>query len=530
MRSRSAKRQPVRKVFWFFSSEKNAFLPKLLKAFALGIAAAAALPPLTLVPLLLIAIPGLLRLIADAPGWRSAAGRGLVFGIGLHMAGLYWVTNAILVMAAQFWWAVPIAVPLLSAVMAVFIAIPCAVAWLAPAGWSRILVLSGLWVLGDIARQFVLSGFPWNPLGSVWELPGNSGLVFMQPAAWIGVHGLTLATLVLAGSFTLGRKGVTAGLILLVVWAGTGAARLRVSAPDTDLTAVIAQGNISEQDHRDHGAERAWADRVFDHYLALTRDGVRQAGSGPLIVVWPETASPYALAQDQGARLAVADAARPAILTLAGTERFESDQIAHNSLVAVAPDGSMAGYYDKAHLVPYGEYFPSYAHILLGEQGFVPGPGVRTLHLPGIPPIGPLICYEAIFPGQVVVRGDRPALLVNITNDAWFGDSAGPRQHLAAARMRTIEEGLPMLRAANTGISAIIDAHGRITASLGLDKTGTLTGRVPGALPPTLAGLLGLWGPGILAGLTLGLGFGLGAYPGVVLKKLENNSEKRKLG
>jgi apolipoprotein N-acyltransferase len=376
-------------------------------------------------------------------------------------------------------------------------------------------------------------------------MPGSVGLVFMQPAAWISVHGLTLATVILAGSFTLGRRGVAAGVVLLAVWAGAGAARLRVTVPDTDLTAVIAQGNISEQDHRDHGTERAWADRVFDHYLALTREGVREAivrkeglrkegvrngGAGPLIVIWPETASPYALAQDPGARLAVADAARPAILTLAGTERFESDQIAHNSLVAVAPDGSMAGYYDKAHLVPYGEYFPSYAHILLGEQGFVPGPGLRTLHLPGTPPIGPLICYEAIFPGQVVVRGDRPALLVNITNDAWFGDSAGPRQHLAAARMRTIEEGLPMVRAANTGISAIIDAHGRITESLGLDRSGTLAGPVPGALPETLAGVLGLWGPGIMACVTLGLGFWLGRYPGVVLKKLENNSEKRKLG
>jgi apolipoprotein N-acyltransferase len=498
--------------------------------FVLGVIAAGALPPFTLVPLLLIAIPGLLRLIADAPGWRSAAGRGLAFGIGMHMAGLYWVTNAILVMAAQFWWAVPIAVPLLSAVLAVFIAVACGVAWLVPAGWSRVLVLSGVWVLGDLARQFVLSGFPWNLLGSVWEMPGTLGLVFMQPAAWVGTHGLTLATLVVAGSFTLGRRGVVMGVALLAVWAGAGAARLRVAVPDTDLTAVIAQGNISEQDHRDHGTERAWADRVFDHYLALTRDGVRKAGPGPLVVVWPETASPYALAQDPGARLAVADAARPAIMTLAGTERFEQPEIAHNSLVAVAPDGAMAEYYDKAHLVPYGEYFPSYAHILLGEQGFVPGPGLRTLHLPGLPPIGPLICYEAIFPAQVVVRSDRPRLLVNITNDAWFGDSAGPRQHLAAARMRTIEEGLPMLRAANTGISAVIDAHGRITASLGLDRSGTLIGRVPGALPETLAGVLGLWGPGIIACMTLGLGCGLGVYPGVVLKKLENNSEKRKLG
>jgi apolipoprotein N-acyltransferase len=142
--------------------------------------------------------------------------------------------------------------------------------------------------------------------------------------------------------------------------------------------------------------------------------------------------------------------------------------------------------------VPYGEYFPSYAHFMLGEQGFTPGPGIRTLHLPGLPAIGPLICYEAIFPSQVVDEDDRPSLLVNITNDAWFGDSAGPRQHLAAARLRTVEEGLPMLRAANTGISAVIDAHGRITARLGLDERGVLVAAVPGNLPPTLVSRLGL--------------------------------------
>ncbi len=145
--------------------------------------------------------------------------------------------------------------------------------------------------------------------------------------------------------------------------------------------------------------------------------------------------------------------------------------------------------------MPFGEYFPPYAHFLLGEQGFVPGPGLRTMHLPGLPALGPLICYEAIFPAQVVQPGDRPSLLVNITNDAWFGDSAGPRQHLASARLRTIEEGLPMLRAANTGISAVIDAHGRLTGSLPLDTAGVLVRDVPGALPMPLAGRLGLWTP-----------------------------------
>ncbi len=473
------------------------------RAFAaaglLGVIAAGALPPLTLVPLLLVAIPGLLALIGAAPTALDAGLRGLAFGFALSMAGLYWVTFAVLVMAAQFWWAVPIVVPLLSGVLALFIAVPCALAWHVPAGWPRLCVLAGLWVLGDIAREFVMSGFPWNLLGSAWEMPGTLGLVFMQPAAWVGIGGLTLGTLLVAGSMTLGRAGRLGGIGLLLAWALAGWLRLQVSAPATGLTAVIAQGNISEQDHRDHGTERAWAGQVFDRYLALTREGVRRAGPGPSVVIWPETASPFELTRDEGARLAIADAARPARMTIAGTERFESAEVAHNSLAAIAPDGSVAGVYDKAHLVPFGEYFPIYAHFILGEQGFVAGPGLRTLHLPGLPAIGPLICYEAIFPAQVVQAGDRPSLLVNITNDAWFGDSAGPRQHLAAARMRTVEEGLPMLRAANTGISAVIDAHGRVLDSLDLNQRGVLVAGVPGVLPPTWAGRLGLWAPGLLA-------------------------------
>ena len=492
-----------------------------LTAGVLGVVAAGALPPFTLPPLLLVAIPGLLALIGAAPDARRAGLLGLVFGFALSIAGLYWVTFAILVMAAEFWWAVPLVVPLLSLVLALFIAVPCAFARLVPAGWRRLCVLAGLWVLGDIAREFVMSGFPWNLLGSVWEMPGTLGLVFMQPAAWVGIGGLTLGTLLLAGSPMLGRVGRLAACLLLAAWAVAGWLRLQVAAPATGRTAVIVQGNVSEQDHRDHGTDRAWADGVFERYLALTRQGVQQAGAAPVIVVWPETASPYALAQDAGARRAVADAARPALVTLAGTERFESAGVAHNSLVAVAPDGSVAGIYDKAHLVPFGEYFPIYSHFILGEQGFVAGPGLHTLHVPGLPAVGPLICYEAIFPAQVVQPGDRPGLLVNITNDAWFGDSAGPRQHLAAARMRTVEEGLPMLRAANTGFSVVIDAHGRVLARMGLNTQGVMVEPVPGALPPTLAGRLGLWSPGLLATLAAAVGIGCNLQHKRVYKKLE---------
>jgi apolipoprotein N-acyltransferase len=183
-------------------------------------------------------------------------------------------------------------------------------------------------------------------------------------------------------------------------------------------------------------------------------------------------------------------------------------------MIAVLPDGSVGGSYDKHHLVPYGEYFPSYLPIRLGEQGFDAGPSNITLTLPGLPPIGPEICYEDIFPAQVVIEGDRPQIMVNITNDAWFGDSTGPRQHLAAARMRAVEEGLPLLRAANTGVSAIIDAHGRVVEELGLNRTGAVTGPVPTALPATPVSKMGLAAPLLLALGSAAIGLGLGKKTG----------------
>ena len=267
------------------------------RGFLLGVLAAGAIPPLTLTPLLLVAIPGLLWLIGRARSWGVAAVAGLAFGMGYNMAGLYWIPEAILVMADQFWWAVPIAVPLLAAVLGLFIAVPSALAWTMPAGWRRVAVLAGTWVLGDLARQFALTGFPWNLIGSAWEMPGTPGLVFMQPAAWVGAHGLTLATLLLAAAPVFGRRGWAAGAALLCLWGAAGYARLGVlaAAPSPPgLQAVIVQGNVSEADHRDHGAERAWAERVFDRHLALTRQGMAQAETRPAIVVWPETASPYA--------------------------------------------------------------------------------------------------------------------------------------------------------------------------------------------------------------------------------------------
>jgi apolipoprotein N-acyltransferase len=472
-----------------------------LVAALAGALAALALPPLHIIPVLLVSFPILLTQIIAATRPREAARRGFWFGFGYHLIGLYWITEAILFEAARFWWFVPLAVPALSAVLAVFIAIPCGLAWYATRGSGRVspavvMVLAGGWVLGDLARQFVATGFPWNPLGSVWAFPGRLGDVMLQPAALISVHGMTLVTIVLACAPALRWRGRAACLGLLLAWIGFGVSRaFAPPPPDQPLRVVLVQGNVPQGQKWDPGLRNA----VFERYLRLTADAVRDAGPGPLVVVWPETASPFLM--DATARAAIATASQGQT-ALIGAVRFDEQDRPRNSLFAITGAGDIAAIYDKWHLVPFGEYQPSWARIgiqLVPGNGFAFGPGPETLHIGGVPPVGPLICYEAIFPGQVVNETDRPDWMVNVTNDAWFGTSSGPRQHLAAARLRAVEEGLPLLRAANTGISVAFDSRGHEIARIGMEQMGTRTVTLPGPASRTVFARFGLPLPGLLA-------------------------------
>jgi apolipoprotein N-acyltransferase len=463
-------------------------------ALAAGGLSAAALPPVHLLPALLVAVPALIALVDGAGGPAVAARRGWWFGFGHHLLGLYWITEAILIEAARFWWFVPIAVPALAAVLALFIAGPAALAWYAATMGRRLAVLAAAWVLADLARQFVATGFPWNPWGSVWAIPGVLGDMFIQPAAWVGEPGLTLATLLLAALPCLGRRGWLAGAVVLLAWAAFGVGRIagpRPAAPGFQI--VLVQGNVAQGQKWDAATVGA----IFQRYLDLTEEGVAKAGAGPKVVVWPETASPFLLQADVAAREAIARAADRAP-ALVGSVRFDARNRPRNSLVAILPDGTVGGLYDKWHLVPFGEFEPSWFPLaiqVVPGGGFGGGEGPETLRIPRVPPFGPLICYEAVYPGQMVQRDDRPAWLVNITNDAWFGYSSGPRQHLAAARLRAVEEGLPLMRAANTGISAGFDARGHELGRLDLGATGVLVLPLPGPLPPTAFSKFGLWIP-----------------------------------
>ena len=478
-----------------------------LAAALAGATAAAALPPFHLVPALLVAVPVLLSLIQGARGPVVAARRGWWFGLGFHVVGLYWITEAILFEAARFWWLVPLAVPALAGLLACFIALPAAVAWRAPPGWRAAFVLAGAWVLADLARQFVATGFPWNPIGSAWEFPGHAGDIMVQPAALVGVHGMTLATLLLAATPLCGRAWRTGGTLLLAAWCAFGVVRLdQAMPPAPDLTVLLIQGNVAQGQKWNQSLMVA----IFHRYLDLTRRAVATAQGHPAVVVWPETASPAQLQTDPAARAIIGESASGA-QALIGAVRFDDNDRPRNSLFALGAGGAIEGVYDKWHLVPFGEYQPDWLPLpvqIVPGGGFARGPGPRTLHLPGMPPVGVLICYEAIFSSEATDPADRPAWIVNVTNDAWFGNSAGPWQHLAAARLRAVEEGLPLLRAANTGISAAFDARGHELGHLELQATGSLPTRLPPALPPTFYARGGLWLPIGLSILALIAGFG----------------------
>ena len=483
-----------------------------LMAVGVGAASAAALPPVHAIPVLLLAIPVLLALIGAARSGREAARRGWWFGFGHHLLGLCWITEAILIEAARFWWLVPLAVPMIAAVLAVFVAVPAALARAARPGWRRVGTLAAAWVLADIARQFILTGFPWNLWSSVWAVPGPVGDLFLQPASIVGAQGLSLFTLLLACTPALGWRFRTTGLAALTLWAGFGFFRLsQPEPPPPGITVILVQGNVAQGQKWDRELARS----IFRRYLDMTAAALAETepnSEGSRVVIWPETAVPYLLDQDANARAAIAAVAgdTPALV---GGVRFGEDGRPRNALFALLSGGVIGGQYDKWHLVPFGEYQPNWLPLpvqVVPGGGFAPGVGPRTLHLPGLPPVGPLICYEAIFGAQIVDPADRPAWLVNITNDAWFGNSAGPRQHLAAARLRAVEEGLPLLRAANTGISAAFDARGRELGHIGLNQAGILPIGLPGALPATLFARFGLWIPGSLALILLAVSLSRG--------------------
>lgn len=487
-------------------------------AMLLGALAALALPPIHAVPLLLVAFTGLVWLIDGTRRPAEAFWLGWWFGLGHFAAGIYWIANALLTDPLRFGWMIPPIVGGLAAVLAAFPGIAAGGARrFGGDGPARIVVLAGTWVLGEWLRGWLFSGFPWNLTGYAWAFSDAMN----QLAALTGIWGLSLATVLAAampallgdwrpdrqarGRLRTGLVGIAGAAILLAaIWAG-GQWRLADAAsgnvPGVRLRIVQAAIEPAIKNNAD------LREANLGRHLRLSIDTPGFADATH--VIWPETAAQFLLEHDPEVLRAVASAAPPDGLLLTGAPRGEISNgrlvQVWNSMVAVDPAAAIVGTVDKFHLVPLGEYvplrrlLPFISKITPGSIDFSAGPGPVTLRLPGLPPVGPLICYEVIFPGAVVDSADRPAWLLNLTNDAWFGMSTGPYQHLASARLRAVEEGLPLVRAANTGISAVVDAYGRVTARLGLGDAGVIDADLPAPAPRLT--LYARFGDGVLAGL-----------------------------
>jgi apolipoprotein N-acyltransferase len=466
---------------------------RLALAILAGASAALAMPPVGAAPVLWISFPILAWMLDGAKSRWGAFAAGWGFGFGFFVAGLYWISWALTVDLPRFFWLIPFAIAGLPALFGLFTGtVGVAYRLMAPQGWGKPLVLAGLWGVAEWLRGHVATGFPWNLMGYAWI----DWLPVMQSVATIGSYGLGVLTVwaatqpaLLAGPRSRpGLIGTGAGLLVMAALAAAGTVRLNGAdavAPSGPWIRII-QPNIAQGDKwNDARRVRNFADQIAQSI----------AGRPPKVaaVIWPETAVPFFLSEmrePQAMRL-LADAAPPGGVMLVGAPRATEPGVEPlqiwNSLLAVDGGGAVRAVYDKAHLVPFGEYVPfrgilPFNKVTPGAIDYSAGTGPATLAVAPLPPFSPLICYEVIFPGRVVGDGGRPAWLLNITNDGWYGLTSGPYQHFAIARARAIEEGLPLVRAANTGISGVVDAYGRVEAALALGTKGVIDAPLPSAL------------------------------------------------
>lgn len=456
-------------------------------AFLLGAAASLAMPPVFAFPLLWICFPLIVWMLQGARTRRGAFAIGWWFGFGLYVASLYWISHALIVFSDRLLWMVPFAAIGLPAFFALFTGLAAGAASLLRSGPARIAGFAAFWCAAEWLRGHLFTGFPWNALGHGWM--GFEAL--MQPAAAIGLWGLTALAVASACLPALAanaphrrRFAVLAGALALpLIAAGYGSVRLATApefgfaAPDAPGVRLV-QANIPQNEKW----RRDLLLRNFGLHLDLSR---ADRPDWIDVVVWPETAAAFYLADDEvGLRQAARAAPEGGWLITGAPRQAGSPPRLHNSIIVLDETGEVAATYDKSHLVPFGEYMPlsgvfGVEKVTGGKTDFTPGDGVRTVRLDGLPGFSPLVCYEVIFPGAVADRNDPPQWLLNVTNDAWYGRTAGPHQHLTMARLRAVEEGLPLVRATNTGITVAFDAYGREIGRLGLAAQGALDLRLP---------------------------------------------------
>jgi apolipoprotein N-acyltransferase len=478
---------------------------------AVGAISALGFEPWTLWPLTFAAFALLLYRVARAQRWREAFRVGWLFGAGHFIVGLNWIATAFTYqsnMPASFGVG---AVILLALYLALFPAITAAIAWRVyaryPSKLGYVLVFAAVWIPCEWLRATLFTGFAWNPLGTAW-LPVSA---IAQSASWIGVYGLSGVLIVAAGALWLAQQrqwrsvtGIAVALIVVMIVFG----RIPLTPRSGGIAVRIVQPNIGQDEKYDQ-------EQVLRHERIYRRLS-GQPASTPRLLLWPEDATLRFLELEPDARTALAARLGPSDILLTGGESVilgEAGQpdVYHNSVFALDSHGNILWRYDKEHLVPFGEYLPlrpllekiGLSRLVPGEGDFAGGSGAKTFELPGFGPVGVQICYEIIFSGEVLDRAHRPAFLFNPSNDAWFG-SWGPPQHFAQARMRAIEEGVPVVRATPTGISGVIGPDGEVVQTLPRSREGVLDVVVPPPSEPTLFGRFGLWASAVFA-LALGI-------------------------
>jgi apolipoprotein N-acyltransferase len=411
------------------------------------------------------------------------------FGVGYFCISLYWICFALFVEISYFWWLVPIAFFGMPIILSCFFATTHLI-WdgYKETGLIKVIYFCFAWMAAELARSFLFTGFPWALLGYVWG-PFDS---IAQLSSVTGIYGLSILALgigvlpYLYGALSF-KKALSIALLVLsligiiTIW---GKARLKEAPIPTNFIIRIVQPNIAQT--------LKWDPREQKHNLHTLIDLSQSPSAEPLsAIIWPESAVPYELSDTL--RLYLKQIIPQKCFLVTGILRHDEPHV-WNSLMVLNDKGDVKATYDKSHLVPFGEYIPFRAiadkaflgklkKVTHGLKDFTPGTGVQTLDTAPLPPFSPLICYEVIFPGHVANYNDvPPRWILNLTNDGWYGDSAGPYQHLEMSRFRAIEEGLPVVRAANTGISAIFDAYGQKVASLGYGTEGIIDANLPPSL------------------------------------------------
>lgn len=474
--------------------------PRFFLALSLGLIAALGHAPVGAWPVTLVALALIYGMFSQATGWRQAAWIGWAGGIGYFALSLSWIVEPFLVDIVRHGWMAPFAIVIFSAGFALFWALPFG---LARAVGGRAPAWVACFVLAEAVRGSLWTGFPWAQIGHV--------LIDTALLQWASIFGsLGLSALVLVGSAALWATAVArqmSGVIALVVLTllhGTGFALNPAIDISADAPVIrLVQPNAPQHEKWDKDKVQGF----FERQLAFSA-----AGDRPDLIVWPETAIPWLMQHADEAFQAISDAAGDVPVVL-GALRLDGLQY-HNSMVLLNGQGQVAAVYDKFHLVPFGEYVP-FGNLLgrLGisgmaphdGNGFTPGTGPQVIDMGRLGRALPLICYEGVFANDIRAAPERADFMLLITNDAWFGKISGPYQHLAQARLRSVEQGLPMIRAANTGVSAMIDARGRVTAQIPLGQAGWIDAALPPPHPPTLYARTGDLPVLLLMALMLGL-------------------------